>query len=538
MFTSDSRSVPGWRRRALGVSLVLSAAVVLGGAPIPAAEAAPAPIAADTGPNASIEPDDVAGTALVPSDPARVRKKIAEQSGAPSAAAARPLVTGYLQTPSALNVLPVGRRPYDTPEITPVGGFGLVDAEGVRMFRPSGSTTLYNHVVFQGSYALQNLNSYRLTGTQAYLDIALKNGQRLADRHVESDGAWYFPYDFDFAPLGDTSEMLRAPWYSGMAQGRVLSVFVRLFEATGDQRWRTAADATFASMRQAPSGSLPYGSYVDSSRRLWLEEYPRYPADISENVLNGHIVAIWGLLDYWSLTGNTDAAALAKGAIATVTATAASAFRRVNGSSLYSLRHRTAANNYHQMHVEQFLQLWQYTHDIFFVDTANSYRLDYPNPPTSGQMRATVRASTIYQVDSSMRIVRTATVAFSRDTEAPADRRQRIWGGPVALRVSQGPYTNWWFPEAYGVSWLLGAKDTHAYAPDVRVHIAPGTYTAYRLNAAGVIDGNKTVTFQQTSSAPTALSGVVWSRPSYYFTAGTYAGYWLAMTPGITVAAT
>lgn len=514
------------------LALVLLGAVGFVTAPLPEVTPVVAPrVVADTGPNASIEPAEMDGVASAPADPAAVRTRKAEQA----TTAARPLVSGFTQWPSTLDRLPVGRRPYDSPEVTPVGGFGLVDAQGVRMARISGSSTLWNHPVSQGAYALQNLNSYRLTGTQAYLDIATRNAQRLVDRHVESDGAWYFPYDFDFAPMGDTSEILRAPWYSGMAQGRELSVFVRMFEATGDARWRTAADATFASMAQAPSGSLPYGSYVDSSRRLWLEEYPRYPASNGENVLNGHIFALWGLLDYWSLTGNAQAATLSKGAIATVVSTAVDHFRRAGGSSLYSLRHRTLAKTYHQIHVEQFLQLWQFTHDIFFVNAANLYRGDYPNPPTAGTMRATPRTSTIYQVDSAMRITRSATVHFTRDTHAPADRRQRLTGGPVALRVSKGPYTGWWFPEAYGVTWLLGAKDTHGYAPEVRVRVQPGTYSAYRLNSAGVIAGHKTVTFRTASSAASSTSGVVWARGSYYLTAGVWAGYWVPMSRGISV---
>ena len=521
--------------RVLLCSLVLACAAAVVTVPLPAAQAsvASAPrVAAETGPNAPVEPEEMAGTASPPADPAEVAREKADTA---DTLAARPAVSGYFRAPDALYALPVGRRPYDSPDVTPERGFGVVDAQGVRMFNVKGK--LYNHVVFQGSYALQNLNSYRLTGNQAFLDIATRNAQRLADRHVVSGGAWYFPYDFDFAPLGDTHEVLRAPWYSGMAQGRVLSVFVRMYQATGDAKWRTAADATFASMSLAPSGRLPYGSYVDSSRRLWLEEYPHYPASASENVLNGHIVAIWGLLDYWTMTHSLLAQQLTKGAIATVKATAVHNFRRTNGSSLYSLRHRTLANTYHQMHIEQFLQLWQFTHDIFFVTTANAYRADYPKPATTGTMRATPRTSTIYQVNSAMRVVRTSRVHFSRITHAPADHRQRITGGPVALRVSRGPYANWWFPEAYGTTWLLGAADTHGYAPDVHVSIAPGSYSAYRFNAAGVMSGRKTVRFHTRSSAPSAVSGTTLGRYSYYFTTGTYAGYWLPMAPGIGVAA-
>jgi hypothetical protein len=497
------------------------------------AMAAPAPTPADTGPNASLEPDEQPGIALPPPDPAEVERKL----DTPLPRVARPILTGYFRAPDAPSVLPVGRRPYDTTEITSPDGFGLVDGQGVRMFRVNGK--LYDHPVAQGRYAIQNLNSYRLTGNPAYLSIAAKNAQRLVDRRVLSDGAWYFPYAFDFAPLRDTSEILRAPWYSGMAQGRALSVFVRLYQVTGDPRWRTAANAAFTSLIQAPSGSLPFGSFVDSRRHVWLETYPRYPAANGEKVLNGHGAALWGVLDYWMLTRDARALQLAKGAIATIKATAAttSGFRRVGGSSIYSLRHRTLANSYHQTHVEQFLQLWQYTHNAAYITTANSYRGDYPKPATSGTMRATPRTSTIYQVNSAMRVVRTSRVHFGRVTHAPADHRQRITGGPNALHVSTGPYANWWFPEAHGTTWLLGGTDAHAYVPDAHVRIAPGTYTAYRLDTTGDVAGNKTVTFHTSSGAPTAVSGIVQGRQAYYFEAGTYAGYWLPMVHGISITA-
>jgi D-glucuronyl C5-epimerase-like protein len=519
--------------RTLVCSLVVLGVAVFVSPPLPRvvfAAAAPS-VVAETGPTARLEPDEMPGTALAPADPAGVQRTL----DAPSTVATRPSVAGYYRAPDALHVLPVGHRPYDSTEITPVGGSGLVDAQGVRMFRVG--SRLYDHVVLQGAYALQNLNSYRLTGTQAYLDIATENAQRLVDRHVVSGAGWYCPYDFDFAPLGDTSETLRAPWYSGMAQGRALSVFVRLYNATNDPKWRTAADHTFASLTQAPSGRLPYGSYVDSARHLWLEEYPRYPTTLSERVLNGDIVAIWGVLDYWMLTRSPTALQLAKGAIATVKAHAPHAFRRVGASSIYSLRHRTPANTYHQMHVEQFLKLWQYTHDVLFITTATSYRGDYPKPATTGTLRATPHTSTIYQVDSAMRVTHTRRVHFSRITHAPANHRQRIVGGPIALHVSKGPYTNWWFPEAYGTTWLLGATDTHGYAPDAHVRIAPGTYTAYRLDTTGVIAGRKTATFHGPTTAATAVSGIVEGRQANYIATGTYAGYWLPMVHGISVTA-
>jgi hypothetical protein len=443
----------------------------------------------------------------------------------------RVAISGYTRYSGALFLPPVGQRPYDTTTVTPVGGYGLVDAQGVRMADVGGH--IYNHPVSQGAYAIENINSYRLTGNQAYLDIAVRNGQRLIDTHTESDGAWYFPYDFDFAVVGDTSETLRAPWYSGMAQGRALSTFVRLYQATGDLKWRDAADSTFASLNQAPSGSAPYGVHLDAQGRLWLEEYPRNPVADSEEVLNGHIYALFGLFDYWQLTNSTVAQDLIRGAINTVAQTAMSQFRRVNASSVYSLRHRTPAGTYHQIHVTQMLNLLAYKHNTSFATVATAFRNDYPLPSVTGTMQATAHTSTIYQATSAGVISGSKRVSFAGQTTAPTDHRLRLSGGPIALRVSAGPYTGWWFPESYGVTWLLGATDTHAYTPQVKVYIEPGTFSAYRLDAAGRVAGSRSVTFTATSTAPSVASAIVGGRPAYHFTVGAYAGYWLPMAAGI-----
>jgi hypothetical protein len=42
-------------------------------------------------------------------------------------------------------------------------------------------------------------------------------------------------------------ELLAPPWYSMMAQGQALSLFCRLSQLPGEERWLAAADATFGS---------------------------------------------------------------------------------------------------------------------------------------------------------------------------------------------------------------------------------------------------------------------------------------------------
>jgi hypothetical protein len=448
-----------------------------------------------------------------------------------AATSSRPFVAGYTQYTGPIYPLMPDQRPYTSSTVTPVGGFGLVDSTGVRMVMVGGK--LHNHPVNQGLYALVNLNSYRLTGNTAYLDIAERNAQRLIDTHVESEGAWYFPYDFDSPVAGDTSEEMRAPWFSGMAQGRALNVFARLYEATRDDKWLTAADATFLSMELAPNGTDPYGVYVDGLHRLWLEEYPRIPPSTSENVLNGHISAIFGLLDYWQVTGNSSALTLARGAISTVLRTAMTGFRRANAMSVYSLRGKQPSKGYHQTHVQQMLMLYAYTHDPAFARIAFVFRNDYPKTTVHGTMQVTRRTSLIYRADAKGRILGSKRVTFTRLTSAPVDQRLRLRGGPIALRVSSGPYQGWYFPETFDVTWLVGPTNTHDYLPAVRVYVDPGTYTAYKLGPRGTVIATKTVRITRRTSAPSTRSAFVRGRACYYFASGTFGGYWVPSQKGV-----
>jgi hypothetical protein len=441
-------------------------------------------------------------------------------------------VTGFTTSTASMQKVGVGQRSYESTKITARGGFGTLDQTGVRMFVWPGEPKQWNHPVGQAQYALHNLNSYRLTKDPAYLEIARANAQRLVDRRTESAGAWYYPYDFDFAVHGDTTQMLKAPWYSAMAQGQALSVFVRLFEVTQDVAWRTAADATFLSLLQAPEGTAPFSSRVDAQKRLWLEEYPRYPMEDSEMVLNGHIFAMYGLHDYWQLTSDPTAEKLFLGGLSTVEKAVPTEFRRGNWLSVYSLRHKVNTLSYHKVHIGQFLVLWRMTKDNRWVTAATTFRNDFPNQIQTGALRITPKVRTMYRTNSAGTISSSRAVTFSRATGAPFDRRERLKGGPIAYRVSAGAYAGWWVAEGFGVAWGLGALDRHGYLPETPVVFRGGTtFTAYRLDARGEVIGHKTLTIptSRTSGAPTRESAIVQGRPAYYFHSGAFLGYWVPM---------
>ena len=79
-----------------------------------------------------------------------------------------------------------------------------------------------------------------------------------------------------------------APYYSALAEGRVLLLFSRLALLTGAQEWRDAADHTFAAfLRPGPRDDGLYVVDVDAAGYYWLQEWP-WKGMQPDCTLNGH----------------------------------------------------------------------------------------------------------------------------------------------------------------------------------------------------------------------------------------------------------
>jgi hypothetical protein len=395
-----------------------------------------------------------------------------------------------------------------------------------------GDDRLWNHPVAQAQYALANLNSYRLTGDRIYLDRATANAERLLDTRTEIAGGWYYPYAFDWSFYGDT--ICKAPWYSAMAEGQALSTFVRLYETTRDERWRVAADATFESLAMEPVAGSAFSSWVDSDHHLWLEEYPQPDIVSSEKVLNGHIFAIFGLVDYWNLTHDQRVHRLIDGAVTTVQDTMLTGFRQPAWSSFYSMRHRQTNPSYHKIHVRQFLELFQLTHRARFVAAANTFRADYPLTSTAGRAILTKKLKRVYRVKRGS-VGRHKAVALRHRVTVSVDSRQRTHGHGIMLRVSSGKYAGWYVKERFGRAWMTQPTDDHRYAPRrVSVRFQGGRYVGYRYSARGHRISTKTVRFARASSAPSGRSAIIGGQSAFEFTSGTWAGFWVPIQAGMT----
>lgn len=248
------------------------------------------------------------------------------------------------------------------------------DDRGVIMF-PYHDKNYYNPVVIIQK-SLYFLNGYKQTKDQAYLDRVKIFSDKLIELSEEKSGAMYFPYRFDYIIHEDeldNNEIMKAPWYSGMAQGQALSLYTRLYQITDDQKYLTDAEKIFKSLKKNPGSDLPQVTMVDKDGYYWIEEYPMSSPD---HTLNGFIFAIYGLYDYNSLKKDTASESIFLDAVRTVKRYIVD-YRNPNDISSYCLKHRHKSLKYHIIHIEQLKMLSRMTGDTFFSDMANNFYQDY-----------------------------------------------------------------------------------------------------------------------------------------------------------------
>lgn len=512
----------------------LAAALVLMSVAPEAADATATPQAAAASPSTSdhlgagptIAPE--AGMGPGHADAPRSSARMSSQTVSGTAAQA----AGFRTSGVRIYPLPAGSRPYEGQQVLPLGGTGVVDGQGVRMFRLKGDTRMFDHPAAQAQYALHNLDSYRATHNQTYLDRAVANAQRLVDRRVESGGGWFFPYEFTWSLYGTTT--LTPPWYSAIAQGQALSAFVRLFEVTGDARWRTAADATFQSLDQQPVAGTPFATWVDGAHHLWLEEYPQPDIVSSEKVLNGHLFASFGLVDYWNLTHDARAALLFDGAVTTIQDTALNGFRHPGAASSYSLRHQHSHMRYHHTHVLQFRFIYQLTHRGAFVAFANTYRNDWPQTWSTSPGVLTRKLHRVFRVEGGV-VTGSRVVRLKKNRRSvQMNSRVRVPRRGVMVRIASGRYAGWYAKEHYGRAWMARPTDVHLYAPrKVTVGFLPGTYVGHRYWSTGTRRSTRTLTFGKRTTSPSGQSAFIGGQPAFLFTSGSWAGYWVPLQSGM-----
>lgn len=244
---------------------------------------------------------------------------------------------------------------------------GPYDADGIPLLDYRGRIGRQYNPIAIAQYALGNYNLYRATGRAERRHKFLKAaGWLLEHLEINKHGIPVWQHHFDWEYL----DLLKAPWYSALAQGQGLSVLVRAFQETQNNLYLDASREVFQSfLMSVERGGV---SYIDEEGNVWFEEYLVTPPS---HVLNGFIWASWGIYDYHLATGDTSAKELFDRSARTL---ASNLWRYDAGFwSLYDLSptmiRMIASPFYHRLHIVQLLILQRLTGLTVFGEYAGRW---------------------------------------------------------------------------------------------------------------------------------------------------------------------
>lgn len=104
---------------------------------------------------------------------------------------------------------------------------------------------------------------------------------------------WYHHFDWDYRGK------IKAPWYSGLAQGAGISLLARAYKETTEITYlktiHRAEESLFAPINKGGC------TYVDIHKNPWIEEMITSPPT---HILNGFIWAVFGVYDLYLLTND------------------------------------------------------------------------------------------------------------------------------------------------------------------------------------------------------------------------------------------
>lgn len=167
---------------------------------------------------------------------------------------------------------------------------GPFDAAGVPQLDYRGGIGVQYNPIAIAQYGLAHYNR----GTEASNALCLKQADWLAsslERNGHGLKVWLHHFDFDYRTI------LRAPWYSALAQGQGVSLLARARLIAPSPGKAAAYEEAMRAAYESLEREISQGGVQcrDASGDLWLEEYI---VDPPTHVLNGFIWALWGVLDY------------------------------------------------------------------------------------------------------------------------------------------------------------------------------------------------------------------------------------------------
>jgi hypothetical protein len=237
---------------------------------------------------------------------------------------------------------------------------GPHDAEGIPLLNYHGAVGLQYNPIAIAQWGLGNYNLFSRTGSIEARGKFLKAGDWLCEQlkpNAHGLHVWNHYFDWEYR------QTLKAPWYSGLAQGQGISLLVRAYADSGEKNYLHCAALAFRSfLADVASGGV---RFIDAEKNIWFEEYLVSPPT---HILNGFIWAAWGVYDYFLATGSREAMSLFAAAVKTLDANLARydlgfwSRYELSGTLLPMI----ASCFYHRLHVTQLRVMHRITSEKIF----------------------------------------------------------------------------------------------------------------------------------------------------------------------------
>lgn len=228
---------------------------------------------------------------------------------------------------------------------------GILDEEGVPYNSRIGTYPAAFQPTTIAQYALAQWNAHLATGDEGRKQAFLIQAHWFVaheSRFAGDAGGWPIPFPAHSYNTPDS-------WLSALTQGNVISVLVRAYRLTDNDIFLQVARRAIRSFElDIRDGGVSASIGEDG---IFFEEVAVYPA---AHILNGYILALFGLYDYVALTGDVHVDELIRHSLVTLHAL-------IDGFdtgywSCYDLRSRHLATPfYHALHITLLQALAQYS---------------------------------------------------------------------------------------------------------------------------------------------------------------------------------
>jgi heparosan-N-sulfate-glucuronate 5-epimerase len=248
---------------------------------------------------------------------------------------------------------------------------GHYDATGIPMLDYRGVIGLQYNPIAIAQWGLANYNLFCQTNDETRWRKTLQAADWLtANLEQNAHGLWVWNHHFDW----EYRDTLKAPWYSGLAQGQGVSLLLRVHDHAESEKYQRAAEKAFVALtRPIAEGGVLFADVSEhNEQNLWIEEYL---VDPPTHILNGFMWALWGVFDFWLARNDAAAKNIFDRGVETLVRnlprfdTGYWSLYEQSGTRLKML----ASPFYHQLHIVQLRVMSKLTEDARFAAIADRW---------------------------------------------------------------------------------------------------------------------------------------------------------------------